>query len=481
VLLVVAPLAALADPLPVAPGSPPTDGGAAATSPSVAVAAAGPEAKRAAAARGLVSRWLATQNAADFATYSALYAPRFQGVRRSGERTVRLDRAGWLRDRQRMFRKAQRVSVAEVQVEPGSPEAIDVGFTQFYRSGSYEDEGPKHLRLVAGPDGALRIASEELLFSRRRPALGRAFLVSRGRLVLQVSPPRGLGVGAIERSNVNGSFSATQAVDPGRLPPGLATLPGRMVRVVGLGPGRDREASHCRVVGPIVLLYEGETGHDDDKARTVPDLDLIEDGRRTLVAGLEGPGCYEGRAWPEDAPLPERFAGEVPEPEWDERALAALAAAGDRLPAGIPVKPAELARCWLAGMRRFHAREGDAAVDLLLYSAVCRATGDPSGARSAVTIWSVFAIDGDRLALRDAGVDAQWEFGVERATAADLNGDGRLDFIGGSVRQGYRSDEFRLRGGGWERALFSSPAGYAIVPTVPPPIPIITWDYDPGC
>src|SRR5687768_16879105 len=52
--------------------------------------------------RKLLADWLAAQNGGDFAAYSKLYDARFQGVRRSGKKTVKLDRAGWIADRERM-------------------------------------------------------------------------------------------------------------------------------------------------------------------------------------------------------------------------------------------------------------------------------------------------------------------------------------------------------------------------------------------
>ena len=61
-------------------------------------------------ARGVVDGWLAAQNAGDLAAYDKLYAARFTGIRRSGPRTVRFDRAGWMRDRARMFGKPMTVA-----------------------------------------------------------------------------------------------------------------------------------------------------------------------------------------------------------------------------------------------------------------------------------------------------------------------------------------------------------------------------------
>jgi hypothetical protein len=59
------------------------------------LARAAPEPTR--EARALFDDWLAAQNDGDFAAYQKLYGADFSGVRRSGPRTVALDRAGWLK------------------------------------------------------------------------------------------------------------------------------------------------------------------------------------------------------------------------------------------------------------------------------------------------------------------------------------------------------------------------------------------------
>jgi hypothetical protein len=43
----------------------------------------------------LLDAWLKAQNDGDFNAYEKLYAQRFTGIRRSGPRTVKMDRAGW--------------------------------------------------------------------------------------------------------------------------------------------------------------------------------------------------------------------------------------------------------------------------------------------------------------------------------------------------------------------------------------------------
>ncbi len=111
-------------------------------------------------ADGLLARWLDAQNRGDFAAYQALYARDFTGVRRSGEKVVELDRAAWMRDRARMFKKPMRVAADDVR---SSPSMIEL--TQTWSSGTYRDRGPKRLTLV-NEEGALRIAREEMLASR---------------------------------------------------------------------------------------------------------------------------------------------------------------------------------------------------------------------------------------------------------------------------------------------------------------------------
>lgn len=47
-------------------------------------------------AEALLAAWLAAQNGGDFASYQKLYGERFTGVRRSGKKVRRFDRAGWM-------------------------------------------------------------------------------------------------------------------------------------------------------------------------------------------------------------------------------------------------------------------------------------------------------------------------------------------------------------------------------------------------
>lgn len=116
-------------------------------------------------AGALLERWLETQNKGDFEGYQKLYAVVFTGVRRSGAKVVRLDRAGWFQDRARMFKKPMTVAAEEREIVPIG-DGFRVTFTQVWSSGSYKDAGKKRLDL-AREGGELRVAREELLESRR--------------------------------------------------------------------------------------------------------------------------------------------------------------------------------------------------------------------------------------------------------------------------------------------------------------------------
>jgi hypothetical protein len=115
----------------------------------------------AAALRSFVDRWVDAQNKGDFAAYAKLYAPEFHGVRRSGKRSLTLDRKGWLIDRKRMFKKPMTVSVSDVRID-----GLAVKLVQTFVQGTYKDVGPKALALEWS-GGELLIAHEEMLASNK--------------------------------------------------------------------------------------------------------------------------------------------------------------------------------------------------------------------------------------------------------------------------------------------------------------------------
>jgi hypothetical protein len=116
-------------------------------------------------ARGVLERWLQAQNRGDFAAYQKLYAPGFSGVRRSGDKVVALDRAGWMSDRARMFKKKMRVRADDVRTSQ-NVQLTDVEFRQTWSSANYRDVGRKRITIVDEGAGPL-IVHEEMLESAK--------------------------------------------------------------------------------------------------------------------------------------------------------------------------------------------------------------------------------------------------------------------------------------------------------------------------
>jgi len=115
-------------------------------------------------AKAMLDAWLAAQNKGDLAAYSAFYAERFYGVKRSGPRVYHFDRKDWLEDRAKMFKKPMVVEATDVVIST-SPYNVLIGFTQTWTSGNYKDVGPKQLITVKDGADGLQIAREEMLSS----------------------------------------------------------------------------------------------------------------------------------------------------------------------------------------------------------------------------------------------------------------------------------------------------------------------------
>ena len=114
--------------------------------------------------RDFVAGWAAEQNDRNFSNYNELYAERFTGVKRVGQRAHHYDRASWMEDRQRMFAsKSMRVEVGDLSVVVFGRSAL-ARFEQRWSSGAFRDRGPKRLDIVR-EKGALRIVREEMLAS----------------------------------------------------------------------------------------------------------------------------------------------------------------------------------------------------------------------------------------------------------------------------------------------------------------------------
>lgn len=209
----------------------------------------------------LFDRWLAAQNTGDLAGYLALYAERFEGVRRSGTRVARMDRKGWAADRTKMFAKKMEVTAEGVLITT-SPATAQVTFTQAWASGTYRDVGPK-LLVVVMEKGALRIAREEMLASTLQgperlaphPADRFAFVIQDGgtRVVLDAAPQVAWGEGAPQLLADAVPFPTRMAVSRGKLTPDLAAWTGKKVRLYGpAGPVCEATLGDLSLVGRVI-------------------------------------------------------------------------------------------------------------------------------------------------------------------------------------------------------------------------------------
>jgi ketosteroid isomerase-like protein len=233
---------------------------AAATATSVVEAplpAAIPEAD----VKKLIAVWLDAQNSGDLNAYLALYADRFEGVRRSGERMARMDRKGWVAARTKLFAKKMVVAIEDLVVST-SPTTAQVNFMQTWASGTYKDVGPKLIVVVKGKNG-LRIAREEMLRSTLQGVKPLAplapeqfsFVIHEGgpRVVLKTPAPASWAEGAPELLADKEPYPTKVAVSASKLPADLAAWAGKKMRLYGpSGPVCEATLGSLSLVGRVI-------------------------------------------------------------------------------------------------------------------------------------------------------------------------------------------------------------------------------------
>jgi hypothetical protein len=151
---------------------------------------------------------------------------------------VRLDRAGWLRDRKRMFGRKVSVEVAELTVS-AAPGIANVRFVQTWASERYRDVGPKLMVLLAAPSG-LSIAREELLRSdldahkKDAPRDAHLFVVDEEAVVLDdnyTDDDKAWSSAQPKELTTSYGWAAAHALDAKKLPPNVAAYIGHRVRL----------------------------------------------------------------------------------------------------------------------------------------------------------------------------------------------------------------------------------------------------------
>lgn len=187
----------------------------------------------------LLDEWLASQNASAFERYEALYGARFEGVRRSGTQTARLDRKRWMKERAAMFKQKMIVAIKDVSISAKTSDGARVQFIQTWSSGDYRDEGPKQI-VVVRQGKELKISREEMMWSvvtppGKIPLEKFAFALSAGHaeqaLALHASPTEAWTRGAPKMSSMAGVVTTKKDVDEGKLPAEMLAWKGKKVEM----------------------------------------------------------------------------------------------------------------------------------------------------------------------------------------------------------------------------------------------------------
>ncbi|MET0384306.1 MAG: nuclear transport factor 2 family protein [Polyangiales bacterium] len=267
---------------PVAPSKPVAD------PPPPPAAVASPRLERA-AAEVLVTRWSRAQNTRDFAAYASLYATRFTGIKRVGDKTTRYDRDSWLIDRERMFERGFTLEVSDVTVDSLGASAV-VAFEQVFRTPSFSDRGPKQLVIVL-EDGQPKIAREELVHSELAPQLSAATITDQDFAFIRTIGERRFWVSRLSTHGQTidgapafvGVGAAWGAVSSERLPKPLVELRGSSV-VIDPTPDGGCE------------IQLGEVGVLADFHPHFGDVDRWKDGAPEVVAReVFGDNTVDGR------------------------------------------------------------------------------------------------------------------------------------------------------------------------------------------
>jgi hypothetical protein len=373
-------------------------------------------------AESFMREWLEAQNAGTFSDYAALYARKFEGIRRSGPRTFRFDRAGWLRDRKRMFAKPMRVNTQDLRTTSDDRNHLRLRFTQQFAQGNYSDAGGKVMDIARSrEDDDWHITREEMLRSdTARPLPPAEFAwVTSGRVVLaadaDASWAAGAPAGVVELTE--GPAVARRAVDVKRLPAGLAQLAGRKFVLYG-----ERGRVCAGVLKTFVLLARaGGYSEQRDEWTNLPKGDAAAaifeaaTGDRTVVlAGELGPveGDCAGATFARDAALP-------------APALARSAKAGR----AVRAEAAAELRALPAWKARPELRRSPVTVTMFEGHAerLALAAAETSGVCGDDTVAALLAIpDAGGMTLR---ADSDHLPAGRLVLAVDLGGDGSLELL----------------------------------------------------
>ncbi len=399
-----------------------------------------------AAARATLEAWLKAQNDGDFPAYSALYAQKFNGVKRAGARTSRFQRADWLVDRGKMFKGRFTVAADKVKVLP-QPNGAVVSFEQTWASKRFKDVGPKQLVLVREGD-ALRIAREEMLASTivggehgGPPAsdrLSMAMVLDHPYVVLGTDAGDDLVEGPVHDLGVHRTRRAVRAGGPG------SAWIGRAVELYGSG-GKvcAGKVVDLQVVSRVTPHFGAvQTWQEDGltpQQQAEAAWEMASEGRLLVGRVDAGADACAGARWARaaDAPAPTALQALATVPAW-------LTAAALKQTRALPGYQA-ITKGWRSEVadakggswdlyggatptvQAFARADGTPAVVLVTMRAG-HGCGDFYG-----SFWAAYTVDGQAL-TRISDPDAPAELGMVSDDAfvavVDADGDGRWELVG---------------------------------------------------
>lgn len=386
----------------------------------------GPASRTTKEVQDFVDSWVKAQNEGHFEAYSRLYATRFMGVKRAAGRTFHFDRAGWLEDRQKMFRKPMVVAASDVEVRTAA-NTSDVVFRQAWTSGAYADEGQKRL-LIVEEKGNLAIAIEEMLVSellgsKRDLGPGGFHFMLRGGVELHDVPiPEKLGTPRLVTDETVRTVVMTVSEED--LDPSVFALKGKKFRVDGECAG---EVTGFEVVSRAELHFGQENlincRFTDEPCTPATSEEIAEIvsgiGHQVLIAKLDN--CAAGNV-ARLASEPQFIRGTpVTDASLKEQALAAFAQLKDVHKQVDSSAPESVPPNWWKGKEEVHIYEHPLSHRTIV--AVGAAYGElcSSAVAECLQTWEVTA-----TGLRPLGGCLTADRPVN---AFDVNGDGFLELL----------------------------------------------------
>lgn len=241
--------------------------------------------------KSFLTSWLTAQNRGDYPGYAGMYATKFKGIKRSGDRTYRYNHEAWLKDRKRMFAHKMTVAADNVRIQVLETGAT-VEFEQTWESRNYKDKGGKELFLIHEND-QLRIAREEMLASK--VLAGKGMVLDSTNFPFAFAMPEGIvlpfeavdaDLDKLRFSSSNGiDHVASVPVDTGDLPPSTQSLLGMPVRIYGPKGACEAKINGFKLVSKKIPHFgEIQRWKEEKTPRKKIVRNIFDEGMMHLVA-----------------------------------------------------------------------------------------------------------------------------------------------------------------------------------------------------